>query len=260
MNYGLYLSASGVLTNLYRQDVFANNLANLETTGFKPDVPSISQRSPENIEDFHSFDVSNRLLERLGGGVLAGPQRIDFSSGAIETTGNPLDVALTQSDRFFVVGQADPNTGEMSIKLTRDGRIMPDAQGRLVLPSGLPVLDESDRPIVVDRNIPASIDGQGQVLQNGQVVGQLQVARVQALDQLVKADKGLLDMPTGDVREIDPAPMLVSGAIESSGVDPFSTLMDVTSAAKAAGSNANMIKYHDLVMDKAINSLGRVSG
>ena len=79
MNYGLYLSASGVLTNLYRQDVFANNLANSETVGFKPDSPTVRQREPEAIEDNLGLGASQRLLDKLGGGVLAGPQSIRFS-------------------------------------------------------------------------------------------------------------------------------------------------------------------------------------
>ena len=72
MNYGMYLSASGVLTNTYRQDVYANNLANAQTVGFKVDVPSIKQRDPESIEDDLGYSVSKDMLDRLGGGVLAG--------------------------------------------------------------------------------------------------------------------------------------------------------------------------------------------
>ena len=51
MNYGLSLSASGVLTNSYRQDVFANNLANVNTDGFKPDLHTIPTRHTPAQED-----------------------------------------------------------------------------------------------------------------------------------------------------------------------------------------------------------------
>ena len=71
MNYGLYLSASGVLTNMYRQDVFANNLANASTVGFKRDLAAISQRDPESIEGGHAMQWRNDLLDELGGGVFA---------------------------------------------------------------------------------------------------------------------------------------------------------------------------------------------
>ena len=51
MNYGLYLSASGVLTSMHRQDVIANNLANVATVGFKPDDVTLMARQPERIEN-----------------------------------------------------------------------------------------------------------------------------------------------------------------------------------------------------------------
>ena len=103
MNYGLYLSASGMLTNIYRQDVFANNLANVETIGFKPHIPSIAQRDAEAVEDDLSHDVAHELLERLGGGVLAGPQRLDLSVGSLNQTGSELDAALLDKNDFYVV-------------------------------------------------------------------------------------------------------------------------------------------------------------
>ena len=90
MNYGLYLSASGVLTNTYRQDVFANNLANVETNGFKPDVPMLRQRDAESVEDQLGFDVSNEIMDKLGGGALAAKQRINFAPGSLKATGNRI--------------------------------------------------------------------------------------------------------------------------------------------------------------------------
>ncbi|MBT8484767.1 MAG: flagellar biosynthesis protein FlgF, partial [Phycisphaerae bacterium] len=50
MNYGLYLSAGGALSSMYRQDVLANNLANMNTTAFKPDRVTTRERLPERLE------------------------------------------------------------------------------------------------------------------------------------------------------------------------------------------------------------------
>ncbi|MFN9973111.1 MAG: flagellar basal body protein, partial [Phycisphaerae bacterium] len=44
MNYGVQISSSGLLGAMYRQDVFSNNLANMDTAGFKPDIPAMKQR------------------------------------------------------------------------------------------------------------------------------------------------------------------------------------------------------------------------
>lgn len=260
MNYGLYLSASGVLTNLYRQDVFANNLANLETVGFKPDLPSIRQREPEAVEDLAPLDASNDLLERLGGGVLAERQRINFSTARLEQTGNPLDAALFEDNRFFAVRDTNAQ-GETSVRLTRDGRFHVNAQGTLTLPSGQAVLDVNDQPITLSRAAgPARIEADGSITQNGETVARVQIARVDDTEALAKAGEGLFRMTGSDLRKADPMAQVRPGYVEGSGVDPFKALMDLTAATKSATGNADMIRYHDSLMDKAVNTFGRVSG
>src|SRR5438105_2371537 len=119
MIYGLYLSATGVLANSYRQDVIANNLANSETVGFKKDLALFQQRGTE-AQERGTPDESSRLLEGLGGGLLAAPTSMDLSQGDLEHTGNPLDVGL-EGPGFFAVKESDGAT-----RLTRDGRFMLD--------------------------------------------------------------------------------------------------------------------------------------
>src|SRR5436305_12092611 len=107
MIYGLYLSAGGIVTSSYRQDVIANNLANSETVGFKKDLPLFQQRLTEAQQrrlppggssggSLGSPPVgpTNPLLEPLGGGILAHPTVVDSSQGDLEPTGSPLDVGI----------------------------------------------------------------------------------------------------------------------------------------------------------------------
>ncbi|MHC4590466.1 MAG: flagellar basal body protein [Planctomycetota bacterium] len=82
MNYGLYLAASGALTNIHRQEVITNNLANATTAGFKPDMVYARQRLPERLESGAGTDPKE-LLEQLGGGTALMPTRLDLSQGAV---------------------------------------------------------------------------------------------------------------------------------------------------------------------------------
>src|SRR5438045_6324524 len=93
MIYGLWLSATGVISNSYRQDVIANNLANVETVGFKRNVPMFQQRLTE-AQARRQADQSNPLLDHLGGGLLCAPTQLDTSAGDAEQTGNPLDLSI----------------------------------------------------------------------------------------------------------------------------------------------------------------------
>ncbi|MEE9211746.1 MAG: flagellar hook-basal body protein [Phycisphaeraceae bacterium] len=256
MNYGLYLSASGVLTNMYRQDVFANNLANANTVGFKRDVPAIQQRAPESIEGHHGFDVGNALLDRLGGGVLAGPQRISFAPSPLEQTGNLLDLALEDPEAFFAVLTDGSNTPA----LTRDGRLTRNHEGLLVtVAGGHPLLDANDNLIQLSPDAPVEIDNSGRIHQQGAVIAQLQITGVSDLARLVKAGENLFkfDGPQDLRRPADRALVKV-GFVEGSGVDPIKALLQLVAATKAITGNGNLIRYHDQLMDRAVNVLGRV--
>ena len=258
-SYGIYLAASGLLTQSYRQDVLANNLANLNTTGFKPYAPTVKQRDPEVTEDNHPHELANELLDRLGGGVLAGPQRLKFTPGALEPTGRPLDAALQDKDLFFAVQHRDAN-GQPQVRLTRDGRFMVNAKRELVNTSGKPVLGPNDRPIRVPADAIVSVNGRGEIIdQNGDAVARLQVARVADLDQLASAGGNLLRFTGPDNRQAAPEAAVHPGHLEKAAVDPITTLMGITSAAKSAGSNARMITYLDTMLDRAINTFGLVA-
>ena len=261
MNYGLYLSASGVLTNLYRQDVFANNLANVETVGFKRDLPSIRQRDPESIEDGFRPDVSQRLLDRLGGGVLAGAQRIDFSPGSLQRTSAPLDLSVDAPNEFLVVHDGNAAEGQSALRLTRDGRLSRNAEGYLVMiAGGHRVLGVNNQPIRISGDASLTIDHVGRIFQHGEKIAQIQVTGVTDKERLVKHGQNLLRFSEDqDLRQPPRLGTVKPGFVESSGVDPIQALMQLIASTKAVTSNGNLIRYHDLIMDRAVNVLGRVA-
>jgi len=259
MNYGLYLSASGVLTNLYRQDVYANNLANVETNGFKVDMPTLRQRKPEALEDPASPELRNRMLEQLGGGVLVGQQRIKFEAAPIQPTGNLLDAALIDDDTFFQVEFQGAN-GQAETRFTRDGRFTRNADGALVtVTGGRRVLDETGNPIFVAGDGKAEITHQGQVTVGGEPVAQLGVVRLADTSALIKQGQNLFHNAGKSSVEQAEQYTIRPGYLEASGADPIKSLMQVTQATKAVTSNGNMIRYHDNLMDRAVNTLGRVA-
>lgn len=260
MDYGLYLSASGVLANTHRQDVFANNLANVQTVGFKPMLADIRARPAEAGEDAVPFAASHKLLDRLGGGVLAEPQGAQFGVGAPQATGRDLDAALTDKDTFFAVADETPD-GSLDLRLSRDGRFSFDPDGRLVNSAGWLVLGNDDRPIQLDVAAgPVRIDGEGRLLQNNQEVDAVQVARVaDASDQLRPTGRNAFAFLGPDPREPAAAFGLEPGHVETSGANAISTLMQVIGASKSAMGNATMIRYQDTMLDRAINTFGRLA-
>lgn len=256
MNYGLQISASGLLTSLYRQDVFSNNLANINTVGFKPDVAATRQRDVARVEDGLGLLPSNRLLERLGAGVMPAASRVSMRQGTLQTTGNPLDLAI-DGDGFFVVRTR--TEGREELRLTRDGRFMRDAQGRLVTAAeGLPVMDEENDPIHIPDDAPITIAPDGTISSGGARVARLRIAGVDDPARLTKLGHSLFAAPEGAI--VEPGPGRVKQhAVETAAVDPIEAMMAVAAASRDAESNAGLIGQHDRLMERAINGLGRVA-
>ena len=259
MNHGYMIGASSVLTSMYRQDVAANNLANIETVGFKPDMTFTIPRQAARQEDGLANLPSNALLERLGAGVLLGRNRVSFAQGAITPSGNPLDVAI-QGDGFLQLGAPGSGKGDR-IRLTRDGRLTINNEGRLVSSSsGLDVLDSSDRPITLNRALPVDIDERGGISQGGSKVAELKFVDVPSRDALSKIGDGMYTLTSNSAASsIAATGRIIQGSLERSGVDPIRALMAVQNAANSVGTAVRIMQINDELTGRAINTLGRIN-
>ncbi len=258
MNYGNQLSLSGVLTALHRQDIATNNLANLNTVGFKPEIALTRQRSPVRAEDGVWALPSDQMIERLGAGVQLAPTYTNFKQGSVSPTGNDLDIGI-EGEGFLVVRDASDGAADR-VRLTRDGRLTRSASGTLVqASSGLPVLDANNRTIQLGDG-PVQIDEQGLITQNGREVGAIAFVDVPDRRTLQKKGAGLFIPDAASIAGRTPASgRIKQRALEFAAVDEIDALMRVTSAARDVSANLGMVQYQDRFMDRAINVLGRVA-
>src|SRR5690349_20808597 len=144
------IAVTGMLANQRQLDVVANNLANANTTGFKKAVA-------------HTTDIGYQAgltapvgpggaavrLQGIGEGTQLADISHQFLPGALQATGNPLDIAL-QGDGFFSVTMADGTTG-----YSRDGSFTVDGSGRLVTSGGHPLQSDAGTDLTVP---PGSVD------------------------------------------------------------------------------------------------------
>lgn len=254
MNYGLYLSATGIMASSYKQDVIANNLANSETTGFKRDLALFRERQTAAQENGGlGSDATNPLLENLTGGMFAAPTLVDHSQGDLEPTGRALDCAIEGSGYFLV---DDHGTQ----RLTRAGQFQTDAAGNLILANsdGQKVLDPDRKPIVVDRNRPVAIGSDGTITQDGKAVARVGVFDVPDPSKITKHGGLLLDYP--DTASVRPSATssVHGGFLERSNVDPAVELTQLMAAQRELEANANMIRYQDQTLQRLVNDVAKV--
>lgn len=259
MNYGLYISASGALNAVHRQDLYSSNLANLNTIGFKPDIATTRQRDAARIEDGLGHLPSNAMLERLSAGVMASPTRTDFSQGVIRSTGNDLDLAV-RGEGFFTL-LAEHDRGENRLRLTRDGRFTLDATGRVVSAvNGMPLVGTNGQPIRLSDEGPVTVQPDGTIIQDEQAVANISIVTLPDRSALRKGPDGLFVADQALMANRRQAPgHIEQHAVEEAAVNEIDALMAIESASRAAQANLGMITYHDRLMDQAINRFARVA-
>ncbi len=252
MVYGIYQSAAGLQLNQYRQAVLANNLANVDTVGFKHDLTVVRERRVASREQPAGAMGTDPLWERMTGGSLVAPTYTSQTQGMLEETGGRLDVAL-HGDGFFCVQDGE------QVRYTRDGRFAINADGELVTASGRQVLGEGGAPIVV----PPTAAGRVRITAGGEVrAGEASFGRVQVVgfddpNLLRKAGANLYE-PLGGAAPGQAHASLRPGFIEKSTVDPAAAMVDMIQVSRAYEMNATLVGLADTTLGKAVNDIARL--
>ena len=244
MPYGLYIAAEGASAQSRRLEVIANNLANVDTTGFKRDVTLLQARNAEAIVQGEDFPGSGSIND-IGGGVLVEATATDFSPGGYQQTNRASDFAIRGEGYFVVQRDGQP-------MLTRAGNFNFMADGTLVTDQGLPVLDTEGVKVAIDPNQPWWLSEQGEILQDGARIP-LALVRPQQPGDLMKAG-GNLFQPLAPTVPLPPEYRHVeSGTLETSGVNPVAEMMDMISTSRAFESNVQLIRNHDHMLGNLIS-------
>lgn len=254
MQYGLWLSAAGVMSNVHRQDVIANNLANAETVGFKRDLTTFQQRLTEAAQRRVSPRTnSNQLLEALGGGLSIRPSRSDMSQGEMEFTGGDTDVALDGVGYFAVRGPDGDS-------LTRDGRFLVDREGYLVTAGQIPrkVLNERKEPIRFESHARVKINADGSIAQNEQIVSKLGLFKVADPALLHKRGDNLF-RANGPIAFQEAQPTVHGGYVERANVDATTELTELMATQRALEANANLIRQQDQMLARVVSEVGKIT-
>jgi flagellar basal-body rod protein FlgF len=248
MDNTLYVGLSRQMILLRELDVAANNIANLDTTGFKVE----SLRSAVDPETPPGVKGSQRPIQyALDHGMAR-----DFSQGKFTQTGAPLDLAI-EGQAFFAVSTPDGD------RYTRDGRFMVDSQGRITTQAGDPVQSASGSPITLnpdggppligpDGTISQSIPGS----QAESVVGQIGVVRFDSLSSLTKDGHGLyVNTDTGAPQPATDA-RLHQGMLEASNVQPIVQITDLIRIQRTYEAVANLVSSTSDLSAQSIQRLG----
>jgi flagellar basal-body rod protein FlgG len=275
MLLGFHAGASGINYNEERQKVITHNLSNQSTDSFKKSLLMLQTR--QQNPDTRGVDSAVRAgLSPFYGVQRNGVYKNLASVGSVQTTNNPMDVAINENtpNAFFAVKHSDgsdPRTyytrnGKLSIGL--QNRLDPNSPNVLYV-AGHMALDPQNQPIPID---PAAgsieIGRDGQVFQAGAPIAELAVFRMNksadplkqenANLQLLESKEGLLYSIPDFVKEVVPfrinpddnPNILRQGAIEGSNVNALQEMVEMMNTTRSASANQLAMSTHAGLLEK----------
>lgn len=294
---GLYTAAAGMISEQRRHDTVTNNIANLNSPGFKQGN-ALSRSFPEMLISTirGGQGASTAPLGKMSLGVFSEESIAVHTQGDLQETKNPFDFALVSNIQlpgitFDTTGKYVNADGERTFqpqalftvinpdgeqRYSLNGKFTIDAGGQLVNANGEQVLGRDGQPLVLldaagqpisafrvtDKGEFLDSDGRPIVNATGQTMG-LMLSRAENPNLLLREGNGLLRINPGDeatITQVAPGDQVEvrQGFVERSNVDSAQSMVDMMSALRAYEANQKVIQSYDKSMDKAANEVGRV--
>ena len=255
----IYVAASGALVQEARLEVLSNNLANINTIGFKEDravfsnyLPGDQNRiigtDPELLfsgdpETLFPYLQSNTQVQFEG-------TQTSFEQGQLKMTGNPLDFAV-YGNGFFCVEDPDGTP-----KYTRNGTFSLNGKGNLVTHNGLIVLGQNGNKITLN-STDISVDEEGNISEDGVLIETLKIVDFDKPHFLVKAGDTLFARADDTVREKDAEDFQIRhGFSELSNVNPIKVMTEMIEVHRAFESYQKIIRTLDETVSESLNKIG----
>ena len=258
---GIYIAASGMSGREQAIDIIANNLANVDTIGFKADKlssQSFGRMLLSRISDLQEgpgarFSPPPPIgpAQLLGGATDA--RYIDYSAGGITFTNTPLDLAL-DGPGFVTIQEP---SGRLAY--TRNGVFTIDTQNYLVTQDGFQVLDAADRPIRILDAAEISINSEGYISVGDLPAGRLGIAEFTNTDALQKEGSNLFSAGLNAGRITATDTRVIQGAVERSNVNAVAALTQLIARFREFEAAARSLDTIDRTLDKVVNEMSRLN-
>ena len=261
MNQALWIAKTGLDAQQTRMEVVSNNIANVNTTGFKRERAVFEDLLYQNLRQVGASSTQDTQLPSgcsIGTGVRVVATEKLHSQGNLSNTGNPFDMAV-QGKGFFQVLLPDG-----SLAYTRDGSFQVNQDGQLVTSSGYQVqpaitVPEGAQSVTVgsDGTISVLLPGSTAATQVGsmQLTNFINPAGLQAIGQNLLLESGSSGAPQTGTPGLNGLGTLTQGAVESSNVNIAEELVNMIETQRAYEMNSKAIQSADQMLQFVTNNL-----
>jgi flagellar basal-body rod protein FlgF len=247
MDQGMYTAAAGAIAMEERINIISNNIANLNTTGFKKDQMTFEQFQK-------SLDTSmlyTGQYKTIPIDVIPISSSIDLTPGVPVKTVNPLDVAI-MGDGFFVL-----NT-ENGPRYTRAGSFQLSTENTIITPQGYAVQGDGGDITIDPTKSTIVIDSQGKITQDNDDLSTLQIVNIPA-EALVREGNNLFSVKAGFTPEPTETPSVIQGSLETANVEPINEMVEMIAASRAYDIYQKVIRSINDAYTYSMHNVGTVA-
>jgi flagellar basal-body rod protein FlgF len=245
MGNAIYVGLSRQMLLQRELDIVANNLANVDTAGFK------FEKLMANTDEVTTPAPGGGAPTPVDFVAAAGVAR-DYTQGPLTQTGSPLDVAIDGKGFFQISTSSGP-------RYTRDGRFKLDPTGRLVTQDGNAVQGDGGDIVLDPKKGPVTIADNGEISQSGEIVGKLTAVTFDSLAALSKDGNNLYRNDSNLAPQPSTSAQLKQGMLEGSNVQPVSQITRLIEINRAYDAVASMMASSGQLANSAVQRLGAVS-
>ena len=244
MIQGIYTASMGMSPLLDKQDQIANNLANINTTGFKQ-----SGLFLKAYEKYLANDLRQPFANRE---IKADEVYIDYSEGAMRQTKQPLDFCIKGSG-FFTAMTAE------GVRYTRNGNFSLDAEGLLITNDGSKVMSKDGGYIRLEKDQPVTMNDQGEVFQGPDSKGFLKITDFQKPYSLLRCGNSMFRPQLPDSPEVNSTGFQINqGYLEYSNVDIIRNMVQMISTYRNFEADQKAVQAQDETLEKSVNMVGKL--
>jgi flagellar basal-body rod protein FlgF len=250
---GFYAAGGAMCTYADRNDIIANNLANVATAGFKKDSVYIEPFDVLFARVTRPVGDEEGLVQPPLGRLRSGAVTV-YTQGTPKQTGGKFDLRIN-GDGFFKVRTP------AGTRYTRDGSFRLDATGRLVTADGYEVLGDGNAPVTINtaEGSDVVIAGDGTITVNGTQAGRITLADFEKPYPLRKVGQNLFETTNEDAVETESTSPIVQGSLEMSNVNVVEEMVALITNYRAYETAQHMTRLQDETVQQAINTVGAVS-
>lgn len=257
MYNGLYVATGGMLAQSRRVDVLSNNLANINTSGYKKERPVFTLYRPLDTRIPQNLIRSSLYNKTINSTVRLDNVYTNYNLGTFQQTDNPLNIALGNKKAFFAVDTP------FGVRYTRAGQFTFNSNGTLTTPDGFPVLTVNEATGAVDRfTLPSrdvskfQVSSDGGIYVDGQRQAKFELSQFpdNKIDKLQKQGRNLYAAVDVLPQEID-SPDVKQGYVEGSNVNAVDEMVQMIDAQRSYDMYSKVIQTYDELDNSAATKI-----